>query len=971
MAPTLDISIYAIASLAATTANFVFAVFVLMKNPSSRLNQTWSLTIATICIWGFSEFVLRITNDAATAEIVGRLGGMGFCFLPAPFFHFTLEFTGRHDFAKKWMTHIYALGGLICLFHLQGYVTKIIQLPWGFTFSPHVLYIPFIAWLEICFIFGIYYCWKKYAISKSLRERKQTLLIILGASIPLSIGSLTDAFLPLFGMEVLRTAVAATTVTVALVSIGVVRYQLMSLTPETTASIILETMGDLVIVTDTNGFVRFANNAFRKTLGYESNTIRVEDFIHDSDVLRESLGSNTSLKYETQYRRKDGSTFPVSLSVSHIIDKQERVGIIYVAVDISDLIEVEDKLRESEGMFRALSEASPASIFVYQDDKFKYVNKGAEIVNGYSREELLSMRFTDLIHPDHREIVKERAVSRMHGGNVPHRYEIKIVRKDGEVRWLDFAGAKIELNGKAAGVGLAFDITEQKLASDTLREQAALLSNATDAIIVIDIDEKVRFWNPAAEQLYGWKLSAVIGRNIRDVIKPKNDETFAEAWDSVFQKNDWSGEMVQANRDEKEIIVASRWTLINDDKSQPRSILMLNTDITEKKAFELQFLRMQRLESLGTLASGIAHDLNNILAPIIVGVGSIRRVLKEEKKEVLEVMESSARRGAALVRQILTFARGAASERSVIHLKYQLLEMKKIVQETFPKTINVSMHVPHDVHPIAADDVQFHQILLNLCVNARDAMPAGGSITVEGKNVELDDAFVAKHPGAKTGSFVQVSVADTGTGISPAVLEKMFDPFFTTKEAGHGTGLGLSTVASIVKNHGGFLHVQSTLGVGTTFFIYFPAIKEEIKEGIQSDPQKIPSGDNKLVLIADDESSIIEIVRETLEAHQYTVVTAFNGREAVEVYTQKKDSIAAIVIDLGMPLMDGITAIRLIRMMHHDVKIIAVSGNSPTVTEFNLETSGADAFLQKPFSSFALLDTLHTVLHEDPVHVLS
>jgi hypothetical protein len=965
MVPTIEISVYALASLTATTANFIFAVFVLLKNPSSRINQLWALTISTICAWGVSEFILRITQDAVTAEIVGRFGGMAFCFLPAPFLHFTLEFTNRQKFARKWMMYIYSFGILLSLFHLGGFVTKIIHLPWGFTFSPFLLYIPFILWLESCFVLGIYWCLKKYHTAQSQRERKQTLLIILGAMIPLFIGSMTDAFLPLFGMEVLRLAIVTTTATVALVSIGVVKYQLMSLTPETTASIILDTMVDLVIVTDSQGNVRFANNAFRYTLGYDVNHVRVEYFIDDANVLKEALNTSVPQKYETTYRRKDGTKFPVSLSVNCIIDKQELVGIIFVAIDISNLIAVEEKLRESEGMFRALSEASPASIFVYQDEKFKYVNKGTEIVSGYSHDELMAMKFSHLIHPDFREMVKERAAARLRGENITHRYEFKIIRNDGEIRWLDFAGARIELNGNAAGIGLAFDITEQKIANDQLKEQATLLNKASDAIIVIDIDEKIRFWNPSAEQLYGWKASAVIGQKIRDVIRTNDKEKFTNAWESVFTNSEWNGEMMQLNHQDKEITVASRWTLINDVDLHPKSILMLNTDITEKKAFETQFLRKQRLESLGTLASGIAHDLNNILAPIIVGIGIIRKILKGDKKKVFDVMELSAKRGAALVHQILAFASGATSERTIIHLKYQLLEMKKIIQETFPKSITIQINVPYNIYSIAIEEVQLHQILLNLCVNARDAMPNGGLLSIAAENVELDEVFVANHNNAQKGPFVRLTVTDTGTGILPAVVDKIFDPFFTTKEIGHGTGLGLSTVNSIVKNHGGFLEVESKLEVGTKFFVYFPAIRDEHSKDLPMSTKEISLGNNKMILVADDESSIIEIVRETLEVHQYTVVTATNGKEAVDVFTQHKQTIEAIVIDLGMPLMDGITAIRSIKALRNDAKIIAVTGNSPTITKFNLEAFGANAFLQKPFSSHELLYTLHTVLNEN------
>lgn len=953
---------YALSSLAATVANLIFGAFVLLKNPSSRINQLWAFTIATLCLWGFGEFILRVTPDHSTAEIVCRIGGIGFCLLPAPFLHFTAEFTGRITAFRKRIIPVYAVTLLICLLQVLGYITSAVQLPWGYTFTPTILYTPFIVWLEFCFAIGIFWCWKKYRSATSERERKQTLLIILGATIPLTIGSLTDAFLPLFGMEVYRLAVVTTTATVALVSIGVVKYQLMSLTPETTASIILEAMGDLVIVTDTTGSVRFANLAFREALGYDTGVVKIDDFIEDMAAVEPALTARNFIQCETAYKRKDGTTFPVSLSITHIIDRQEHVGVIFVAVDISSRIAIENKLRESEGMFRALSEASPASIFVYRDEKFLYVNKGTEIINGYSREELLAMKFTDLIHPDIRDTVRERADARQRGEDVPSRYEVKIVRKDGEIRWLDFAGARVEMNGQAAGVGIAFDITERKISDEQLKEQAALLNKANDAIIVFDIDEKVRFWNPSAERLYGWKASDAIGRKIRTMVHSKDENTFDTAMASVVAGNEWNEEMIQMNSEGKEIIADSRWTLIKDSEGKPKSILVINSNITEHKSLESQFLRMQRLESLGTLASGIAHDLNNILAPIMVGIGSIRRVLKDEKKGVADMIENSAKRGAALVQQVLTFAKGSTTERSVVLLKYLLAEIKKIVQETFPKSITLRMSIPNDIHSITTDAVQFHQVFINLCVNARDAMPTGGVLSISAENIVVDKETVTKHINAHTGSYVRIKVSDTGTGIRPEVLDRIFDPFFTTKEVGQGTGLGLSTVISIVKNHGGFLHVESTVGVGTTFWVYFPAVPPVPDAEVSQPGENIPMANKELILVVDDESSIIEIARETLEANNYTVVTASNGKEAVDIFTERHHEIKAVMIDLGMPLMDGNSAIRIMKSIRKNVKIIAASGNSPELKDADSIASYTNAFLQKPYSTSNLLNTLHSVL---------
>jgi PAS domain S-box-containing protein len=355
-------------------------------------------------------------------------------------------------------------------------------------------------------------------------------------------------------------------------------------------------------------------------------------------------------------------------------------------------------------------------------------------------------------------------------------------------------------------------------AEEKLREQAALLDEARDAICLQDLDQRILFWNKSAERLYGWTAAQAIGRDANELLI--QDSVALDACKQLIGRGEWSGELHQVTRDRRALIVESRWTLIRDSAGQPKAILSINTDITEKKEIEAQYFRAQRIESIGMLAGGIAHDLNNILGPILMSAELL--IASGSQDELLHGIAKSAQRGADLVSQILSFARGAGGQKRPVDLHRVVDETTALMVATFPRQIVLANRVPRDLPPVLGNATQIHQIILNLCVNARDAMPGGGTIHIDGTVVTLDarQTFLESQP--LTGSFIALTVADTGGGIPPEVLPKILDPFFTTKGVGKGTGLGLSTVVGIIRGHGGSLDVESDPGRGTTFRIYLP-----------------------------------------------------------------------------------------------------------------------------------------------------
>jgi nitrogen-specific signal transduction histidine kinase/CheY-like chemotaxis protein len=403
--------------------------------------------------------------------------------------------------------------------------------------------------------------------------------------------------------------------------------------------------------------------------------------------------------------------------------------------------------------------------------------------------------------------------------------------------------------------------------------------------------------------------------------------------------------------------------LHRDVGERPAAVLKINTDITEKKKVESQLLRAQRLESIGTLASGIAHDLNNVLSPVMMALEVLQmRNTDEESRFWLKMLEESVGRGAGMVKQVLSFARGTEGRRAPVNLKHLIAEVANIVKETFPKSISIRYGAQAGLWGVYADPTQFHQVLLNLVVNARDAMPQGGTLSVEAENRALDESYAGTGAEARPGRYVAVTVSDTGVGMPPEVVERIFDPFFTTKEVGQGTGLGLSTALTIVKGHGGFMNVYSAPGRGTKFTVYVPAAEygEDAREG--QERAALPGGHGELILVVDDEESIRQITMKTLEAFGYRVLTAGDGTEAVAVYAQHRDEIAAVICDMMMPYMDGRATTLALHRMNPRVKVISSSGLAEAPRAEEAADRGVRAFLPKPYTAEALLRTLSDVL---------
>lgn len=509
----------------------------------------------------------------------------------------------------------------------------------------------------------------------------------------------------------------------------------------------------------------------------------------------------------------------------------------------------------------------------------------------------------------------------------------------------------------------AHERQRREQAEQKIREQAALLDQAHDAIIVCDLEDRVTFWNRSATRIYGWNAEEALGRRVSELLSEQLTLTFEEARHAVMTVGEWSGELAQQTREGRPLTVRSSWTLLRNAAGQPTARLIISTDITEQKTLEEKFLRAQRLESLGILVGGIAHDLNNALAPILMGAGLLETSpLPPRYASVVETIRNSALRGSEMVQQILTFARGSGGQRTTIQVQQLVREMGKIIADTFPKSIVCRVQTDFDCKPVAGYPIQLHQVIMNLCINARDAMPKGGMLVLGTKNVTVDAATAAAHQGVASGNFVCISVRDTGTGIPPEQLSQIFQPFFTTKAPGHGTGLGLSTSQTIVRNHGGFINVESSVGRGTEFKVFLPALASAAPEAEPVAPAPWPSGHGEHILVVDDEAAILALAQSTLETYGYKVFTAASGPSAILTFSREQERIQLVIMDKSMPFMDGAATINALRKIKPAIKVVTSSGHDlhkRTETDVYIKAVG---LLEKPFTVEKLLTTVHEAL---------
>jgi PAS domain S-box-containing protein len=613
--------------------------------------------------------------------------------------------------------------------------------------------------------------------------------------------------------------------------------------------------------------------------------------------------------------------------------------------------------RYSRELVGFLNKARDAIIVINLDDQITFWNRGAELLSGWSAVEVANQTTERLFGPDvARQIARGLKVTTEQG---EWSGELELRTKGGQTRLVDFRISLInDDRGRAqARLAICTDLTKQRQAERRIREQTEMLDQAREAIVITDMDGRVIYWSAGAERIYGWQGDEAVGQTFGQLFPGVSDLGRVQHMRDITRaQGEWHGQMHLHDRLGKPRTVDIRRTLIRDESGRGKAHLSISSDVTEQKRLEEQLVRVQRLENIGLLAAGIAHDLNNMLAPMLIAAPMLRQVVTDPAAlRTLTILENSAERGSALIRQILAFAQNTGSGTQLVQPAQVLRDISLFVAETFPKNIKVQEQVAADLWPVKGNPAQLHQVLLNLCLNARDAMTSGGTLFLRAENRVLDDAAAAAIDGGRPGSFVTLQVEDTGTGIAPEVLARLWEPFVTTKGAGKGTGLGLSTVRGVLNQHGAFVQLETVPGKGTSFRIFLPpailhaAPNPAAAAGTQ--------GHGELILIVDDEPPVRDLISRMLTRQGYRVLVASDGAEAAAFFAKHASEIKLVISDLNMPNLDGAMLAKVLKRMNPDVRILIVSGlDAPGTSRSPFRPEEfKGAFLRKPFKSDDLL----------------
>ena len=769
------------------------------------------------------------------------------------------------------------------------------------------------------------------------------------------------------------------------------------------------------VLTNVLGVIQEANYAMESLLGVRQNRLIGKPlWIYIAKPYRSEYQSRLKKldhlqEWEIYLQPREDAPFPSSMKVSPLMDNQDNTtGYLWSICDISDRKQLEARLRQDSDILEMRVAKRTAELVIANERLQQEIIEREKIQRSLEQSEArltlaleagnigiwdwdintnqivlssnmaqmygltscnvftIDENFWNFIYPEEREYFRQGIINAIEK-KVDFACEYRVMWSDDSVHWLSSRGkVHNDENGQPQRViGTTRDISERKETEQLLSEQAALLNIATDGIFVRDFEAKILFWNQGAERIYGWENQEVLGKNIKDIFyKSISYKQEIVALKAVCKSGYWEGELRKQTKSKEEIIVQSRWTLMLDAHGEPKAILTVDTDITEKKQLEKQFFRAQRMESIGTLAGGIAHDINNILTPILGSAQLLKGRLAQDKArhdEMLTMIENNVKQGAALVKQMLSFARGVEGKYTILQVNDLINDIIQFSIQTLPKSIVFFTDLAPRLWTVSGDETQLHQVLMNLIVNAGDAMPNGGNLSISTENLYINEEMMRRNCDVQIGNYIVITVRDTGTGMAPKTLERIFEPFFTTKDFGKGTGLGLSTVLGIIKSHKGCINVNSKVGQGSTFQIFLPSVNQKIIP-VDTDNQAIHQGQGELILLVDDEEAIREVTKAVLESYTYQSITAKNGMEAITIYAQYQDQIKVVLMDMMMPEMDGNTAIRTLKTINPQVKIIACSGrNIQHLLEGNDETQ-VTGILLKPYSNEELLEKLHFAL---------
>jgi two-component system, cell cycle sensor histidine kinase and response regulator CckA len=736
--------------------------------------------------------------------------------------------------------------------------------------------------------------------------------------------------------------------------------------------ILVENANEGVFVAQ-DGVIRFLNARTAEIVGYGEEELISKpftEFIHPDDRemvikshFRRLRGEEFPGRYPFRILTKDGKSKWVEIEVA-VIQWEGRPATLVLMSDVTERKQAEEALKESEEWYRSIVEDSFDGIFVQKGPKIVYANTVLYKMLGYSARELEGMDHWLIYQADDQQAVRERAMARMRGEIFSHQYDVKLQRKDGSHFDGEINARAVTVKGEPGVRVWVRDVSKRKRLEEVQRRLATAIEQSADAIVITDTQGNVEYVNPAHERITGYTREEVLG-SLALVFKERdlNPEPRQESFDSLAGGSGWSGRTIGRRKDGTLYNTDVSISPVRDPRGKIANFVGLERDVTQEIQLQNQLFQSQKMEAVGTLAGGIAHDFNNLLT-VVQGFSELLLAEKDQKHPEyadLKKIFHAAQSGAELVKRLLMFSRKSEPKPVPMKLNKQIVQVEKLLRHTIPKMIDIRLDLSSDLPDVNADPSQIEQVLMNLAVNARDAMPDKGKLTVRTDIVTLDEEYCGLHIEANPGEYVVLEVSDTGHGMDKETVEHIFDPFFTTKEMGRGTGLGLAMVYGIVTQHNGHITVYSEVGKGTTFRVYLPAIEGEVETDVET-TRIMPAFGTETVLLVDDEEFVRELGARILTKHGYTVLQAVNGKEGLDLFKKERSQVSLVILDLIMPEMGGTECLKELLKINPNVKVLVASGYSADASVKETIQMGAKGFVTKPFRFKELLQTVRNVL---------
>jgi PAS domain S-box-containing protein len=958
-----QVRLYFYVSVLYGIVNPLLAGLILIKARRNVLSQFYAFCVGAMVMLGAIWFSFESHPIGPVNQVLEQASAFLYSFFPFFFLHFMLVFLRRHEIANS-KTIVLATysAGVFCYVLV---LLKLISLPFSSVSGMnHTAYVYFVTWMSMLFAIGVALL---YSLIGGFRERSTRsnilfvsfalLMLLLPTPFTLSVFSVIsdESSILYFGSSMMSLAI---------IIFLVFRHRVTMNTPYQAMKAALSAMNDVILKTDADFAIEFVQGAVGPLLGYAEQDLleaNLADLVQQRKGLEEyrdqaKAGKGRDLFFDTDIVCKDGATIPMEFSLTPVYGNEEVVGFVGVGRNIEERRRAEQALLESESRYRLLFESNPSPMWVYDRATLRIllVNAAAIRHYGYAPEDFQKLTVADITSPD--------GVLVGISCTAPHR------RSNGTTFEAEVIAHDISFGVHPARLVLVNDITERKAAEEEIRvsqeKYRRFFTETLTGYMCATPSGKLVECNPAFLRIMGFaNVGDALGSNVR-ALYPS-----AAEYDAMIRRVRQKG---HSSTDEGRLIRTDGTTLhviknVVGSRSESGELTELRTyivDITRKKMLEDELRHAQKMENLGSLAGGIAHDFNNILAIISVHASILVRTKPQEEKVArsVEALRDASKRGAALARQLLTFARKQDVNFEPVDLNDILDDMVKLIGPTFPKTIAIHLEKDQQLPSILADSNQLQQVLMNLCVNARDAMASGGELTIRSSRVTRDDMKRRSH-NANEEEYVCLAVTDTGMGMDDATRSRIFEPFFTTKGVGKGTGLGLAVVYGIVKSHQGFIEVESEPGRGTTFRTYFQTARAHAEEtGRDEEPVEHSARGVETILFVEDEPLLAVPLHDLLEEHGYRVITAQDGLEAVEMFRQHKDQIDIVISDIGLPKQNGWEAFLQMREIEPSINAILASGNFDLSKKEEMLDHGVSQFVQKPYVIEEVLGMVRNVL---------